>query len=593
MRCAPHAHDKRQVLQILLDVMQDSITYSSSGNSSSGSSSTGKGKPATASALTAALSSYGTTLPLLGALVTASKVTAAEVKWSLEDLALMLQQLLVLAKLTFEVLRQLLGALGGGEAAGGEAAGALGKEQQQQEEEETVQQCAKARQQATIVCRQEQVEGLLWAGLLSVSTALGIVLKLAHVAGVGAQQKAEVALVWGDDKLGDPLLAAIQAATTAAREGAGLNRGDGTGGCQQCTGAAAAAQIGPVTNAPAAASGGRPSAAQAEGQLSSMWSSLSEGPRGEYTGQAPGVTAGTAGAANHEGPVAATSAAPAATPPAAPAAAAPLQAATASAAAPPAVAASTAAPAATAAASADPPTPPAGRCTCHCVCPGCASMGQMRPAVMDLMEMVKAGGYAAAMDGGNDGSLYASCLYQEGQLFLLEAFCLASILCRLKWAGCWDDEAKQCDIAQLNKLAGIALILAMKKLTPKQLADSTLLKEVQWQVLRMKETSRERSKAAKAGMESAAMTANMCHLFVVAQSVLWRLPVAFCCNNVRCKKVGGISELGRVVGRNTAVCQQCRAACYCSKRCQEEAWPFHQQVCKALSASSCRGVDSS
>ena len=382
MRCAPHAHDKRQVLQILMDVLQDSITYSSSsngrGSSSTSSGSTGRGKPAAASALAAAFTSYGTTLPLLGALVTASKVVAAEEKWYLQDLALMLQQLLILAALMFEIVGQLLGALGRGEAAGWEEAGALVKEQQQQQEEETGQQCAKSSQQLTSVCRQEQVEGLLWAGLLSVSTALGVLVKFAHVAGVGAQQRAGVVLVCGDQELGNPLLAATRAETTAAKAATGIS-----GECQQGTYAAAAAEVGPVVASAAAGSShaGRPSGAQAEERPSSMrikGTSLSEGPRGIDRWETPGITAGTAGAAGNGGP-----AAPAAATAATPAAAAPL------ATPPPAAAAAEAPPAAAADLLS---TPTAGHCTCHCDCPCRASMAEVRPAVAGLMDLVKAGG---------------------------------------------------------------------------------------------------------------------------------------------------------------------------------------------------------
>ena len=144
-------------LQLLLDVLQDATTTSSSSgvDSSSGSSSsshmdssssssgvgsssssrvdssssTGRATPATApSAAAAALTSYGTTLPLLGALVTASKVTAAEVKWTLGDLGVMLKQLLLLSKLTFEVMGQLLGSMG--DTAEEEEAGRDGEQQQ-------------------------------------------------------------------------------------------------------------------------------------------------------------------------------------------------------------------------------------------------------------------------------------------------------------------------------------------------------------------------------------------------------------------------------------------------------------------------------
>ena len=54
-----------------------------------------------------------------------------------------------------------------------------------------------------------------------------------------------------------------------------------------------------------------------------------------------------------------------------------------------------------------------------------------------------------------------------------------------------------------------------------------------------------------------------------------------CCNNPRCTNLGGVSEMGLVVGRQGArgVCSGCREACYCSKKCQEEAWLLHKDCC--------------
>ena len=138
-------------------------------------------------------------------------------------------------------------------------------------------------------------------------------------------------------------------------------------------------------------------------------------------------------------------------------------------------------------------------------------------------------------------------------------------------------------MTRLVIMAGKALIRAMYKLGGWQLPEGSILTEVQWQLLIWEGGVNARAEESTSGPvgRNLFMYASICRLFVLVQGVLWRLPVAFCCSNVRCKKVGGISELGRVVGRNTAVCQQCRAACYCSKRCQKDAWPFHQQVCKA------------
>ena len=51
-------------------------------------------------------------------------------------------------------------------------------------------------------------------------------------------------------------------------------------------------------------------------------------------------------------------------------------------------------------------------------------------------------------------------------------------------------------------------------------------------------------------------------------------PARGCCNNPGCLNLGGVSEMGLVVGREGAkgVCSGCREVCYCSRACQEQAW---------------------
>ena len=70
-------------------------------------------------------------------------------------------------------------------------------------------------------------------------------------------------------------------------------------------------------------------------------------------------------------------------------------------------------------------------------------------------------------------------------------------------------------------------------------------------------------------------------LFLVVQSCLWGIPVGFCCNNVGCRTVKGMSELAQVYGEESAggFCQGCKVACYCSAECQHSAWPFHRHAC--------------
>ena len=60
--------------------------------------------------------------------------------------------------------------------------------------------------------------------------------------------------------------------------------------------------------------------------------------------------------------------------------------------------------------------------------------------------------------------------------------------------------------------------------------------------------------------------------------------VAFCCNNTACSNLQGFTELQLPVlhggsSRGAGVCGDCRAACYCSKHCQQQAWPLHKLGC--------------
>ena len=74
-------------------------------------------------------------------------------------------------------------------------------------------------------------------------------------------------------------------------------------------------------------------------------------------------------------------------------------------------------------------------------------------------------------------------------------------------------------------------------------------------------------------------------LSMLAEECLSRMAVGFCCNNMRCRNLSGVSEVGLVVkggGGGGGFCQRCKAACYCSRECQEEAWPLHKQWCKAV-----------
>ena len=65
-----------------------------------------------------------------------------------------------------------------------------------------------------------------------------------------------------------------------------------------------------------------------------------------------------------------------------------------------------------------------------------------------------------------------------------------------------------------------------------------------------------------------------------------------CCNNPRCKNLGGVSEMGLVVGREGArgVCSGCREVCYCSRKCQEEAWVLHKHYCSYRAQGMQQGI---
>ena len=65
-----------------------------------------------------------------------------------------------------------------------------------------------------------------------------------------------------------------------------------------------------------------------------------------------------------------------------------------------------------------------------------------------------------------------------------------------------------------------------------------------------------------------------------------------CCNNPRCMNLGGVSEMGLVVGREGAkgVCSGCREVCYCSRKCQEEAWVLHKHYCSYWSQGKQQGI---
>jgi hypothetical protein len=67
------------------------------------------------------------------------------------------------------------------------------------------------------------------------------------------------------------------------------------------------------------------------------------------------------------------------------------------------------------------------------------------------------------------------------------------------------------------------------------------------------------------------------------------VPVPACCNSPGCVELGGVSEAG-LVGGSRGRCSSCRAAWYCSTKCQRAHWAAHKPVCKRLKAAGSGGA---
>jgi hypothetical protein len=110
------------------------------------------------------------------------------------------------------------------------------------------------------------------------------------------------------------------------------------------------------------------------------------------------------------------------------------------------------------------------------------------------------------------------------------------------------------------------------------------------------------SRAAQQGSQAAATSAavwramqsvpllgskvNQIQHFGVA--LLTDVPVPGCCNSPGCVELGGVSEAG-LVGGSRGRCSSCRAAWYCSTKCQRAHWAAHKPVCKRLKAAGVAG----
>ena len=75
-------------------------------------------------------------------------------------------------------------------------------------------------------------------------------------------------------------------------------------------------------------------------------------------------------------------------------------------------------------------------------------------------------------------------------------------------------------------------------------------------------------------------------LVQLGEGLVAELPLLYCCNNPRCVNLGMVSEVQLVMGTSSR-CSGCRAAAYCSRRCQVAHWKQgHKEVCKRMEGVS-------
>jgi hypothetical protein len=231
--------------------------------------------------------------------------------------------------------------------------------------------------------------------------------------------------------------------------------------------------------------------------------------------------------------------------------------------------------------------------------------------------------------------LYYSLLEQQGPWFMLQAACHEVVVRRLDWAGWWVD---QC--CSNSRSGGSSLLQPVRKagrdpssetsssavgvddgagmlgmlsaagdllhevvagLPEQLLVEGGALKEVQQKVLgyragracltsicegmggQQQSEQQEEETVTWLGQQR---YEGFVRLFLLVQSCLRGVPVGLCCNNVACQRVVRNSELGQILaGEHSGVCRGCQAACYCSAKCQAEAWPLHREACRALRSS--------
>ena len=247
--------------------------------------------------------------------------------------------------------------------------------------------------------------------------------------------------------------------------------------------------------------------------------------------------------------------------------------------------------------------------------PGCADVFQGR---------LQKGGCSWLVKASDSPLHYYSLLEQQGPWFMLQAASHVAMVRRLDWESGWveqrdsattsvareptsaglgrqqgstvGDGGQNAGFLDLLSLAGDVLHDAVLKLPQQLLVEGSVLAEVRRKVVGWRgdlaepngcnSSSREWEQQQGAGWNGGIEESykEFAKLILVLQSCLWGMPVSFCCNNLGCRRMGGISELAQVYGDTGGggFCQACKLACYCSAECHTAAARFHRHACKAF-----------
>jgi hypothetical protein len=487
------------------------------------------------------------------------------------------------------------------------SAAAVGSGGHAQEYKEQEQQQQRKVDGSSLPCWKEQVEGLLWAGLYSLKCACDLLQRLSFTMAEAAMfaadncsegMKEKQHRIWKCLETGQMLLAAVQeeeamwAGQSVSAATAGAAGKANLAGQSASVSAATAARAGAAGEAADVPDGGGTIAAEAAP------AALAEGTRTMYVGPAQEVqkaaVAPLGTAEEAEVGAAAAAAAPGA----------------------------------------------GGWAQCDCS-DTLAVLMTVKGLAACVQECCESEEYCRELvwSARSPRGLYYSLLEQQGPWFMLQAACHEVIVRRLDWAGHWVDQCCSASnsssgstsvlqkagrqlsskassaavgvddgVGMLGLLsaAGDLLHEVVAGLPQQLLVEGGALKEVQQKVLGYRGDGAGRAchdGRMSACMETGAEQQNeqqeevpiwvgqrkyeqFVRLFLLVQSCLRSIPVGFCCNNVECESVSSKSELGQILdGEHSGVCRGCQAACYCSAKCQAEAWPLHREACRALRAS--------